>query len=182
MIVVPDRGFELRRNAIAHIDTVSIQGPTVIDTVESVFGVINGNQRIDIDIPCIRDRFYAEGHLLQPGIRAFQWTDGCFVAKPSTSDSGGDLPDSKLLRREVYIKEAKGKTAVRKLLVWKTNKEKVSEDHPGFVVHWTDYSPDRKDPIKRTVRLASSKKNATSIADKLIEDNVKKGWELAEPT
>ena len=115
-------------------------------------------------------------------IRFSQILERCFVEKASTSDSGGDLPDSKLLRREVYIKEAKGKTAVRKLLVWKTNKEKVSEEHPGFVVHWTDYSPDRKDPIKRTVRLASSKKTATSIADKLIEDNVKKGWALAEPT
>jgi hypothetical protein len=39
-----------------------------------------------------------------------------------------------------------------------------------------------KDPIIRTVRLAYSKKIATSIADKLIEDNVKKGWALAEPT
>ena len=115
-------------------------------------------------------------------IRFSQILERCFVAKASTSDSGADLPVSKLLRREVYIKEAKGKTAVRKLLVWETNKEKVSDEHPGFVVHWTDYSPDRKDPIKRTVRLASSKKIATSIADKLIEDNVKKGWALVEPT
>lgn len=100
----------------------------------------------------------------------------CFVDRALAPDGRNDLPVSKLLRREVYTKETKGKTAVRKLLVWKTNKEKVSDEHPGFVVHWTDYSPDRKDPIKRTVRLASSKKVAASISDKLIEDNVKKGW------
>jgi len=99
------------------------------------------------------------------------------VDKVLDSDGGGDLPASKLLHREVYTKETKGKTAVRKLLVWETNKEKLSDEHPGFVVHWTDYSPDRKDPIKRTVRLAVSKKAATSIANKLIEENIKKGWE-----
>ena len=114
-------------------------------------------------------------------IRFSQILERCFVEETSTLDNGGELPQSKLLRREVYIKEAKGKTAVRKLLVWKTNKEKVSEEYLGYVVHWTDYSPGRKDPIKRTVRLASSKKTATSIADKLIEDNIKKGWALAEP-
>ena len=102
------------------------------------------------------------------------------MEETSTLDNGGELPQSKLLRQEVYIKEAKGKTAVE-ALVWKTNKEKVSEEYLGYVVHWTDYSPGRKDPIKRTVRLASSKKTATSIADKLIEDNIKKGWALAEP-
>ena len=63
-------------------------------------------------------------------IRFAQILERCFVAKASTSDSGADLPVSKLLRREVYIKEAKGKTAVRKLLVWKTNKEKVSDEPP----------------------------------------------------
>jgi hypothetical protein len=42
-----------------------------------------------------------------------------------------------------------------------------------------DYSPDRKGSIKRTVCLTSSKKGADSIADKLVEENVKKGWESA---
>jgi hypothetical protein len=34
-------------------------------------------------------------------------------------------------------------------------------------------------PIKRTAYLTSSKKDAASIADKLVEENVKKGWESA---
>tara|TARA_B100001964_G_scaffold227382_1_gene277251 strand:- start:410 stop:526 length:117 start_codon:yes stop_codon:yes gene_type:complete len=34
-------------------------------------------------------------------------------------------------------------------------------------------------PIKRTAYLTSSKKGAASIADKLVEENVKKGWESA---
>jgi hypothetical protein len=44
------------------------------------------------------------------------------------------------------------------------------------VVHWTDFSPDRKDPLKREVRLASAKKTATAIAEQMLEKNIKKGW------
>lgn len=113
-------------------------------------------------------------------IRFSQILERCFVEKILLLDSSGNLPISNLLRREVYIKEANGKTSVRKLLVWKTNKEKISNEYPGFVTYWIDYSPDRRDPIKRTVRLSSSEKNATLIANKLIEDNVKKGWALAK--
>ena len=33
------------------------------------------------------------------------------------------LPASKVVRREVYVKTAKGQSAVRKLVVWQTNKD-----------------------------------------------------------
>ena len=48
---------------------------------------------------------------------------------------------------------------------------------PYVVVHWTDYSPRRKDPLKREVRLASDQKSAEEISDQMIESNIKKGWE-----
>ena len=95
-------------------------------------------------------------------------------------DEGSDLPASELLRREVFKKTTKGKTSIRKVLLWKTNKGEISKDFPRFIVHWTDYSPDRKDPIKRVVRPASSEKNAALIAKKMLSDNIKKGWEKVE--
>jgi hypothetical protein len=88
-----------------------------------------------------------------------------------------ELPKSKLLRREVWTKAAKGKTTVQKLLVWKTNKEKIDSHYPAFVIHWTDYSPNRKDQLKREVRLAPDEKTAKKIAEDMIEGNIKKGWE-----
>ena len=54
------------------------------------------------------------------------------------------LPASEILRREVYTKQMKGETMVRKFVLWKTNKELQSEDYPAFVVHFTDFSPNRK--------------------------------------
>jgi hypothetical protein len=81
---------------------------------------------------------------------------------------------SKVINRRVWTKEGSGKVDVRKLVVWKTNKE--SADFSAFVVHWTDYSSTRKSPLDREVRLAPNEKEALKIADLMIEENVKKGW------
>lgn len=95
-------------------------------------------------------------------------------AKATKSDAA--LPASKVLRREVWTKETKGQIAVRKLLVWKTNKETVDRTFSAYVVHWTDYSAGRGSPLDREVRLAPDETGATKIADAMVEENIKKGW------
>jgi hypothetical protein len=76
----------------------------------------------------------------------------------------------------VWSKEGSGKVDVRKLLIWKTNKE--SAGYSAYVVHWTDYSSTRKSPIDREVRLAPSEKEAVKIAEAMIAENIKKGWSV----
>lgn len=87
-----------------------------------------------------------------------------------------DLPPSEILRREVYTKSGKNGTAVRKLVQWRTNKHDVDGDYPAFVVHYTDYSPGRKAPLQRTVRLAPTFDLAEQIAEEILADKVKRGW------
>lgn len=87
------------------------------------------------------------------------------------------LPESTLVRRQVWSKAGKGGLAVRKLLVWQSSKEKAWPGWPAWVVHFTDYSPDRKTPLDRTIRTALSESEAQAIADGLIAENIKKGWE-----
>ena len=84
------------------------------------------------------------------------------------------LGASSLLRRQVWTKEGAGKVDVRKLVVWKTNKE--SAGYPAYVVHWTDYSSTRKSPLDREVRLAPNEAEALKIAESMISENIKKGW------
>jgi hypothetical protein len=92
----------------------------------------------------------------------------------------GDAPAaSQVLRREVWTKETKGQVAVRKLLVWKTNKEAVDRAFPAFVVHWTDYSAGRATALEREVRLAPDQPGAMKIAEAMVEGNIKKGWNKA---
>lgn len=87
-----------------------------------------------------------------------------------------DLPRSEILRREVYVKKGKGGTAVRKLVQWRTHKDAIDPNYPAFVVHFTDYSPGRKDPLQREVRLAPTFELAEQIAEEMLAENVKKGW------
>ena len=58
---------------------------------------------------------------------------------------------------------------MRKLVILKNNKEEVDSDFPAYVVYWTDFSPDRKGPLKREVKLASVKETATTIAEEILE-------------
>ena len=46
-------------------------------------------------------------------------------------------------------------------------------------MHFTDYSPGRKDPLKRTVRLAPDETTATAIAEDMLASEIKKGWKPA---
>ena len=84
------------------------------------------------------------------------------------------LGASEVIRRQVWTKEGAGKVDVRKLVLWKTNKE--SAGYPAYVVHWTDFSATRKSPLDREVRLAPNEKEALKIAELMITDNIKKGW------
>ena len=84
------------------------------------------------------------------------------------------LGTSEVIRRQVWSKEGSGKVDVRKLLIWKTNKE--SAGYSAYVVHWTDYSSTRKSPLDREVRLAPNEKEAVKIAEAMISENIKKGW------
>lgn len=84
------------------------------------------------------------------------------------------LGKSQVIRRQVWTKESTDKVDVRKLVVWKTNKEGAG--YPAFVVHWTDYSATRKSPLDREVRLAPTEQAAIVIAEKMISENIKKGW------
>ena len=114
------------------------------------------------------------------GVRMAQVLDRVLVPDMGVTAERVDLPESTILRREVYTKTTKGKLAVRKLLMWQTNKEQADEAFPAFVVSFTDYSPGRKDPIKREVRRAPSLEAASGIAEEMITANIKKGWDRAD--
>ncbi len=112
-------------------------------------------------------------------LRLAQLTERCHIDDLGQEATKVDLPASEVIRREVYTKSGKGGMAVRKLVCWKTNKEEESGNFPAYVVHFTDYSPGRKTPLAREVRLAPDLETATGISEDLIQSNIKKGWEPA---
>lgn len=101
------------------------------------------------------------------------------IADIPEAGSGSDairLPRSEIIRRAVATKEAKGKTMVRKLVLWKTNKEQLSSEYPAYVLLLTDYSPGRKTPIEREIRVSSSLEQLEAYWTVWTEENFVKGW------
>jgi hypothetical protein len=90
--------------------------------------------------------------------------------------SGTALPKSEVLRREVATKVMKGQTMVRKLLLFRTNKDSVSSEYPAYVLHYTDYSPNRREPLERELRVSSSREQIEQLFDELAAEAFAKGW------
>ncbi len=116
-------------------------------------------------------------------VRVSQVQERCLVVGIDRHADPIVLAASEVIRREVYTKLTKGELAVRKLVVWRTHKDEVVPGlgYPAFVVQFTDFSAGRKDPLQRDVKLAASVGEATRIADEMIADGVKKGWDRRGP-
>ena len=102
------------------------------------------------------------------------WNQLTRILPIDTSSNEVAVGKSELIQRRVWTKEGSGKVDVRKLVMWKTNKEAVG--FPSFVIHWTDYSSTRKTPHDREVRVAPNEKEALKIVESMITENIKKGW------
>ena len=87
------------------------------------------------------------------------------------------LPKTEIISRDVYRKELKGKLMVQKFVILKTNKEAVDKRFPAYVFHYTNYSPDRKDPLDKDVRISNDLNQINEIKNQFMEENIKKGWE-----
>lgn len=105
-----------------------------------------------------------------------QITSLFYIPELGACENSIELPKSEILLREVYKKESKGKLMVQKFIVWKTNKEGV-EDYPAYVMHYTNFSSDRKEPLQRDIRVSNSKDQIFEIVKQFMEENIKKGWE-----
>ncbi len=88
------------------------------------------------------------------------------------------LVSPEIVRREVYIKPTRVGPAVRKLVAWRTNRS-ADTAWPAFVVHFTDYSPDRDRPLETDVRVATSEAALHGLADDWLAANIRRGWEAA---
>lgn len=123
-----------------------------------------------LNFVCFRD----DKEVCSESIRLSQITDICPFL-PQEAVSYKDLPESNVIYRRVFTKGAAEKMMVQKYVVWKTNKEQ-SGRFPAYVLHYTDFSAGRKEPLKRDIRVSSNKNQIMTLAEEFIATNVKKGW------
>ncbi len=87
-----------------------------------------------------------------------------------------ELPQSEVLRREVLTKTIGSKMMVRKLLLWKTNKE-ITKEYPAYIVYYTDFSTGRKEPLNTELYPANTKPEAEVKYKEVFKNANKQGWE-----
>jgi hypothetical protein len=86
------------------------------------------------------------------------------------------LPDAVVVRRGVWTKAG---GAVRKYVIIETKKSRA-DGYAPFVVYFTDFATGRAEPLKTSVRVASTLASAEAHAAAWQTENVKRGW--APPT
>jgi hypothetical protein len=95
------------------------------------------------------------------------------------------LAESAIVRRGVWTKAG---GAVRKYVIIETKKSRA-DGYAPFVVYFTDFATGRAEPLKTSVRVASTLAGAEAHVAAWITENVKRGWapasggaSTAEPT
>ena len=64
--------------------------------------------------------------------------------------------------------------------MWQTNKQLAEADHfPAYVIHFTDYSPNRQTPLERDIRVSSSREQIDVLWQDMVKENIVKGWVAA---
>ena len=152
------------------------------DPAGAIFNVVRRMPLVSVISPQFKrireDKSFKPGSSDYNDIRIEQVTDIVPVAQANIDATELTLAKSKLMQREVYVKQLRGETLVRKFLLWKTNKETESEEFPAYVVYHADFSPTRKTPLTREVRVSNSETQILALWHQLKEENIKKGWKL----
>lgn len=86
-----------------------------------------------------------------------------------------ELPRSKLLFRDVYLKTVGQKTMLQKYMVWKTNKEQTGE-YPAYVLYVANFSPGRAEPLQRDVDVTDSASQIRELLERAMAKNLRGGW------
>src|SRR5688572_276772 len=85
------------------------------------------------------------------------------------------LPKSEILKREVFTKTLKGNLMVRKLMLWKTNKDGEGSNYPAFVAYYTDFTPRRATPLDRDIRISNSRAQIHQLFADMTAEHIAKG-------
>ena len=66
------------------------------------------------------------------------------------------------------------KVYIQKFLIWASNKADFG--YGKYIFFHTDYSSDRKEPLKRDIKVAASVEKIREFMEKAIAENIKKNY------
>ena len=125
-------------------------------------------------------RFREDKEAQKDDVRLTQLTDIVDIPDVDRVAEEIVLPESKIIKRAVALKTLRGAVMVRKIVLWKTNKEDASKDFPAFVMQLTDFSPNRADPLKYDMRVSSSQKQLEGYFGEWEKKYFVGGWKVQD--
>ncbi len=149
----------------------------LIEYTESGYRTLGSENGVSLLHP-VFERLREDKAVNNVDVRVSQITDLCCLSGDEGAQTS--LPESTVLRREVYRKGTGEKLMVQKFIAWKTNKDVASSRFPAYVFHYTDFSCGRKEMLKRDIRVSSSEEQIIKIFDEFVQDGIKKGWDKFE--
>jgi len=109
-----------------------------------------------------------------------QLSDIAQIPESNSAAADLELPLSSILKRSAATKVLKKATMVRKLICWKTNKDEESRDFPAFVLHLTDYSPNRKKPLNHEICVSASQQQIEQLFSAWEKKYYVRGWKRTD--
>ncbi len=125
-------------------------------------------------------RFREDKQAQKDDVRLAQLTDIVQIPDVDRIAEEIKLPISEMIKRAAASKNSRGAVMVRKLVLWKTNKDEASKDFPAYVLQLTDFSPNRKDPLQYEMRVSSSKAQMLEFFAEWEDKYFLKGWVVKE--
>lgn len=135
-------------------------------------GLVNGVSTRGFAI--VRER--TDKNCVYEDIRLEQLSDIMPFSRELGQIDFASLPKSQVLKRCIYAKKTGKRFYIKKFVVFKTNKESTHL-FPKYIVHFTDYSSGRKEPLKKDYFEASCELDAESIFNQQVQKHIKgEGW------
>jgi len=109
-------------------------------------------------------------------IRTQQISNICpFLSDDREEKCNEVLLPSMILDRRVYKKPAGKGLYVKKFVILKTNKEHTGK-FPAYVLHYSDFSPSRKENLKKKIFVSSNENQLMEIMEDLIFREIDGKW------
>lgn len=134
-------------------------------------GLVNGCSAHALSVERERD----DKSCVYEDIRIEQLSDIMPFVPDSNLLNFDSLKKSKILERHIYTKKTGKKYFVKKFVIWKTNKEDTKLYAP-YILHFTDYSSGRCEPLKKDFFEANSLEEAKEIFTLLAVEKIKGDW------
>ncbi len=87
-----------------------------------------------------------------------------------------ELPGAEILHRWVATKTMRDKLMIRKILAIRTNKAEASRDFPAFVLHVTDFSPNRREKLQIDLKVTDDAGQLELLLETAKAEYFKQGW------